>query len=182
MIKLLLAILTIALIWLYGSPHIASLMDRFYTVPVAVLPLERLELQRGKFIVGPRSWAMPESVQFALDSQNQLKITSAGGTFTFGPVTRCSTDAVDPFYEFLPGVGDQVSFVKSHSVLSWPTPYFSVMNVARATWGRHSYFTLLWRKPTGASIKLIWPDEQGYYATVGWTDGNMYLPPQIKIN
>ena len=146
-------------------------MDRFYTVPMATLPLGRLELQRGRFIVGTRNWLMPQAVQLARDPENRLALTADGRTFTLGPVTRCSADTVNPFYEFVADPGDQVTFTRSHSLLSWPTPYYNIVfNVPQGTWRRNTYYTMIWKKASGASLQITWPDAQAFYTAVGWTE------------
>ena len=155
-------------------------MDRFYTVPLTALPMNRFELQRGTFIIGQRKWSFPKVAQLARDAQNQLNITVPEGTYHLGSILRCNPDPVDPFYEFVPSPGDQITFIKSHGLLSWPTPYYSIMNATRASWARHSYDTLVWKKASGATLQLIWPDEQGFYAGV-WADGNLQADPKITI-
>jgi hypothetical protein len=160
----------------------SSLIDRLFKVPYAVLPLGRFELDASQFIMGSRRWIMRKDLRVGLDSHNRVTLSTASRTFTFGPVTKCGSGSAGRCFEFTPDPDDQISFLKSRSWLSWPTPFqFSIMGGPRTSWRRHSYDRLLWKKSSGATMELVWRDEQDFYAGHGWSDGNLQIAPLIEI-
>jgi hypothetical protein len=183
LIRSFLAVFCVLLAWLTAGPRVSSLIDRFFKVPYAVLPLGRFALDASQFIIGSRRWIMAKDLRVVLDSHNRVTLSTAGRTFTFGPVTNCTSGSAGACFEFTPDTGDQISFLKSRSWLSWPTPFqFSIMGGPRTSWRRHSYNRLLWKKSSGAWMEFVWRDEQGFYAGQGWADGNLEITPLIEIN
>src|SRR5205823_1163605 len=82
------------------------------------------------------------------DDRNRLVLAAAGRTFTLGPITRQTTSdggAGGMRYEFVPEAGDEVSFTRSESWMSWPTWRIRIMSPSR-TWRRHAYYRLRWVK------------------------------------
>lgn len=183
LIRLSFAVFGALLAWLTIGPQISSLIDSFFKLPYAELPLGRFALDAREFIIGSRRWIMATDARVGVDSHNRVTLSRAGRTFTFGPVKNCTSGSAGLCYEFTPDTGDQISFRKSRSWLSWPTPFqFSIMGVPTTSWRRHSYNRLLWKKSSGATIEFVWRDEQGFYAEHGWADSNLEISPLIEIN
>ncbi len=183
MTRSVLAVLCALIAWLTIGPQISSFLDRFFTIPYANLPLGGpYALDASQFIVGSRRWILPKDLNLALDAQRRVTLSRAGRAFTFGPLKNCASDSAGACYEFAPDPDDQISFLKCRSWLSWPTPFqFSILGAPRASWHRHSYNRLLWKKRSGATIAFVWPDEQAYYPGHGWADGNLEIAPLIEI-
>jgi hypothetical protein len=183
LIRSFLAVFCALLAWLTVGPQISSLIDRFFTVPYAVLPLGRFALDASQFIIGSRRWIMAKDLRIARDSHNRVTLSTAGRTFTLGPITNCTSGSAGACFEFVPDPDDQISFLKNRSWLSWPTPFqFSIMGGQRTSWCRHSYNRLLWKKSSGATMEFVWRDEQGFYAGHGWADGYLEIAPLVKLN
>jgi hypothetical protein len=183
LVRSFLAVFCALFAWLTLGPQISSLIDRIFTVPYAVLPLGRFALDASQFIIGSRRWIVSKDLRIVLDSHNRVTLSTAGRTFTLGPVTNCTSGSAGACFEFTPDPDDQISFLKSRSWLSWPTPFqFSIMGGPRTSWRRHSYDRLLWKKSSGATMEMVWRDEQGFYAGPGWADGNLEIAPLIKLN
>ena len=183
LIRSLLAVFCAMLAWLTIGPRISSVIDRFFKVPYAVLPLGRFELSASQFIIGSRRWIISKDLRVGLNSYNRVTLSTAGRTFTFGPVTKWYSGSAGAWFEFTPDPDDQISFLKSRSWLSWPTPFkFSIMGGPRTSWRRHSYDQLVWKKSSGAKIEFVWRDEQGFYAGHGWADGYLEIAPLVEIN
>jgi hypothetical protein len=73
-----------------------------------------------------------------------------------------------------PDAGDEASLMVHRSFLSWPTPFdFNFMTGHSPSWKRHRYQELVWKKQSGAQLRMLWRYEQYFYASDGWTDGNM---------
>lgn len=183
LIRSCLAVFFALLAWLTAGSHIASLIDHFFKVPYAALPAAGpYALDASQFIIGSRRWIMPKDLTLTLDTQHRVTLSKAGRTFPFGPLKNCTSGSAGACYEFTPDPGDQISFLKSRSWLSWPTPFqFSILGGPRTSWRRHSYNRLFWKKSSGATIEFVWPDEQGFYPGHGWADGNLEIAPFIEI-
>ena len=100
-------------------------------------------MDAGNFRIGSHGWILAKKFKLAPDFRNRLTVTFSGTTFTLGPIAKCSSSP-DPYYDFIRDRDDQIAFVKSHSWLSWPTPFaFSIMGASTTFWRRHSYLRLL---------------------------------------
>ncbi len=182
LIRSLLLVLSALAAWLLFGPKISALLDRFFTVADATLPVGHFELDSSQFTIGPRRWWVTPDMLIAPDSGRRVTLSAAGRTFTFGPILACSAAATGSCFEFSADPGDELSFVKSRSWLAWPTPFqYSIMGAPMTSWRRHAYHRLLWRKSSGAAIEMVWRDEQGFHATSGWTDGNLQIAPIVTI-
>ena len=176
-----LAVFAGLVVWLAAGPRITLFLDRFYTVPDAPMPVGDYGLNTSEFLIGSRRWFLAKDLTIGPDSHNRLTLSKAGRTFTLGPVTKCYSGPI-PHYEFTPDPSDQISFKKSRSWLSWATPFqFSLMGAPTTSWRRHSYYRLFWKKSSGATLELVWRDEQRFYSSQGWTDANLQIAPEIKI-
>jgi hypothetical protein len=62
-------------------------------------------------------------------------------------------------------------------MLSWPTPFeFNFMTGHSPSWKRHLYYRLLWKKPSGPALDMVWRYEQSFYGKQlfpgnGWNNG-----------
>jgi len=95
---------------------------------------------------------------------------SAGGkVFAFGP-PRSEAENLAA----VPPAGDDAFIEIRRSVLSWPTPFdFNFMTGHSPSWKRHIYYRLLWKKPSGAKLEMLWRYEQYFYPANGWGSGFM---------
>jgi len=41
------------------------------------------------------------------------------------------------------------------------------------SWKRHTYYEILWKKSSGANLRMLWRYEQFFYPGNGWADGLM---------
>lgn len=182
LIRALLFTLGSYVVWVFAGPKIAALLDRFYTVADARLALGNFSLQPGEFDIGRKRWFLSSDLLVGADSRRRVTLAAAGRIFTFGPIQSCSAASTGSCYEFVADPGDEISFEKSRSWLAWPTPLeFSIMGASMTSWRRHAYRRLFWKKSSGASIEMVWRDEQGYFAKAGWTDGNLQIAPVVTI-
>lgn len=181
--KFLFMALSVLAIWLLFGAGIAAIFDRISTMDDATLPLSHFELDSGQFIIGSRRWPITSEQRIALDSHHRVTLSSDGRSFTFGPCFACATGSSGARFEFSADPGDTLSFTKSRSRLAWPTPFhYSIMRVPTASWRRHAYYRLDWEKPSGAAIRIVWRDEQGYFDGAGWVDANLQIAPTVTIS
>ena len=180
------AVATLLLAWVFAGTWIVRLIDLLYKVPEQNLLIGRISLTNEFFSIGSRAWGQAANATIAAGKRNRLTITldANGRNFTLGPILTCYGTPTRERFDFVvtPDAGDEVTCVKSHSPLSWPTPLeFSLFRVPTTTWRRHSYYRLRWKKASGARLEMLWRDEQGYYPKSGWSDGNLMPPPAITI-
>lgn len=175
------AVFAIMIAWLFGGPWIALLLDRFYTVPDSTLPVGQYRLLKNEFDIGSRRWFLADDLTIGMDSRKRVTLAKDGRSFTLGPVTACC-GSPNSEYDFTPDPGDQITFFKSRSWLAWPTPFeFSIMGGRMPSWRRYCYRRLLWKKSSGATLEIVWRDDQSYYSGTGWTDGYLQLAPEITF-
>ena len=56
-----------------------------------------------------------------------------------------------------PEQGDRATFSISRSFISWPTPFdFNFMSGHSPSSKRHMYYRLLWHKPDGTELDMLW--------------------------
>jgi hypothetical protein len=180
--------------WYVASPWLSATLDHFFTVEPEPQPIGDYELAPERFTFGRHTWSLigwdrnwrdihPTTLRLAYDSQGRMTLGSDGHAFTFGPI-HAYYDAVprDTYYDFDPDPGDQISFTKTHGWLPWPIPpRVNFMGGALPTWNRYAYYDLLWKKTSGAQLRMIWRDRQSYWSGTGWTDDNLPVIPLVTI-
>src|SRR5207248_4787626 len=102
---------------------------------------------------------------------NQLALSFNGKVFPFGPAS-----GGDNLAAAVPT--DDVALVSiQHSPISWPN-FFEInfMTGNSPRWKRHIYQKLIWKKPTGAKLEMLWRYEQYFYPQDRWTEAFMTRP------
>lgn len=166
------------LTWLVLGRVIALSFDRYFLVAASDRPITPLLITTEDFAIGARHWPLPRSGQFnlkiTLDGRNRLLFSTDNAVFTLGIASKMWAERNGAEYQFSPEEGDAVSFSRSTSRLAWPTSPFrySIMGVKSSSWRRYAYDRLVWRKISGATLEIVWRDEQSFYAGTGWTDTN----------
>jgi hypothetical protein len=109
------------------------------------------------------------SPNFGSTKDDQLALAAGGKVFAFGPPRSEAENLVAS-----PPAGDDASVTIQHSILSWPTSFdFNFMTGQSPSWKRHVYYRLLWKKPSGAALQMLWRYEQYFYPSNGWGSGFM---------
>ena len=184
LIRSALPMLAVLAAWPFAGARVSAWLDRVFTMPDASLPLGRYAIDSSQFIIGTRRWWVTSDLPIAADAQHRVTLSSAGRSFTFDPINSCSASAIGApeCYGFSPEPGDAIAFVKTRSARAWPTPFeFSLMGAPLTSWHRHAYDRLRWKKASGEQLDMVWRDEQGFYAKVGWTDGHLQIAPVVTI-
>jgi hypothetical protein len=171
--------------WILGGRQISLFIDRFGTIEIASTKIRSIAYEGS----GAGGWLTVNDVHLSLDDinpkitlsigstkDNQVAVASGGKVFAFGP----SLSAVENGGDHLaaaPQTGDEAFLVTRRSALSWPTPFdFNFMTGHSPSWKRHLYYELRWKKPTGATLDMIWRYEQSFYGQQlipgnGWDSG-----------
>ena len=160
--------------WLLAGRQLTLLLDRFLTIGNRSLPVSPIDYNGEGFLIGQLSmtFGTPDNLRSKLalcpDSANRVVLSDRGRSFTLGPRTNPMDRSGRPEIDFIPEPGDEVTFTTARSALPWPTP-FEVNFMSRSPWWkRYVYYRLLWKKPSGARLEMIWRYEQHYYAHGGW--------------
>lgn len=100
---------------------------------------------------------------------DQLALASSGKVFVFGPVRSESENLATA-----PPAGDNAVIEIRRTILCWPTPFeVNFVTGNSPSWKRHLYYRLLWKKPSGAKLQMLWRYEQYFYPGNGWASGFM---------
>src|SRR6266550_2630029 len=107
--------------------------------------------------------------RFGTTKNDQLGLADRGKVFAFGPPQSEAENL-----KIVPPAGDDAFVEIRRSALSWPTPFdFNFMTGHSPSWKRHIYYRLLWKKPSGAKLEMLWRYEQYFYPGDGWASGFM---------
>jgi hypothetical protein len=171
--------------WIYGGRQLSLFIDQFGTIKIAFGKVNSIAYQgggtAGVLIVNDviklrLNEAAPNlSPSIGSTKDNQLALANGGKVFAFGPLacSHCLATA--------PHAGDDASLIRSHSALSWPTPFdLNVMNGESPSWRRHIYYQFHWKKSSGATLDMFWRYEQDFYTSTGW--GPAFVIRQASAN
>ena len=171
--------------WIFGGRQVSMFIDRFETIEIASIPIHSVTYEGS----GTGGWLTVNDVHLSLDDinpkiglsigstkDNQFAVASGGKVFALGPLSSTTENAGDHL-AVVPQAGDEAFLVTRRSALSWPTPFdFNFMTGHSPSWKRHMYYELRWKKPSGATLDLLWRYEQPFHGrqlvpSDGWGSG-----------
>jgi hypothetical protein len=163
--------------WIFGGRQISLFLDRFGTIETTSARIHSLAYEGN----GTGGILRVNDLGLSLNDRNgpapsigttkndQLGVANGGKVFAFGP----ARSEADNLAVVLPA-GDDAFIEIRRSVLSWPTPFdFNFMTGHSPSWKRHLYYRLLWNKPSGSKLEMLWRYEQYFYPSNGWASGFM---------
>jgi len=163
--------------WIFGGRQISLFLDRLGTVEMASARIDSIGYEGS----GTGGILHVNDLGLSLNDRNgltpsigttktdQLALANQGKVFAFGSVRTEAAKLVAA-----PPTGDDASIEIRRSVLSWPTPFeLNFMTGQSPSWKRHLYYRLLWKKPSGAKLEMLWRYEQYFYPGNGWASGFM---------
>ena len=172
----------LAALWMFRGREIASFIDRYWTVETQSAPIQSIRYEGsgtgGILIANDVSLSLNDvrpglSLSVGSTKDNQLALASSGKVFPFGPLKSASEDTGEHLAT-APTPGAQAFLATRHSVLSWPTPLdLNFMTGQSASWKRHIYQEIRWKKSSGATLEMLWRYEQFFYPGNGWASGFM---------
>jgi len=132
-------------------------------------------LQIGPRMLGVEGLDNKVVLNLDVDSAGRLIASMDRRTLVLGPRGGSAPSAGEQAPIFAGETGDQIRFTLSRSRLSWPSLFdFNFMTGNSPSWKRFVYYRLVWKKPSGATLDLLWRFEQWYYASEGrWMDADM---------
>src|SRR5450432_2571480 len=122
----------------------------------------------------PMNTAMPNYSPYPMtmkvDPAREFVVQSGGDAIVLGRVEDSPGEGRGTAVK--PEPGDQARFRIERSMLSWPTPLeINFMSGHSPSWKRHLYYRLIWEKPAGGRLEMVWRYEQYYYDH--WASGSM---------
>jgi hypothetical protein len=163
--------------WIFGGRQLSLFLDRFWTIETASSRINSvvyegsgtggiLRINDLALSLNDRNGPSP-NVGTAKDGQ--LALAASGKVFAFGPPRSEPENLATA-----PPAADDAFIEIRRSILTWPTPFdFNFMSGHSPSWKRHLYYRLVWKKPSGAKLEMLWRYEQYFYPGNGWASGFM---------
>ena len=174
---LVLAVVAILATWIFGGRQLSLFLDRFGTLQTASSRVKSLVYEGS----GTGGILHINDLALGLNDRNgptpnigttkngQLALANTGKVFAFGPPRSEAENLATT-----PPPGDEAVVQIRRSILGWPTPFdFNFMTGHSPSWKRHLYYRVLWTKPSGAQLQMLWRYEQYFYPGTGWASGFM---------
>jgi hypothetical protein len=167
--------------WIFGGRQLSLFMDRFGTIETTSARIDSIAYEGsgtgGVLRVNDLALSLNETngltPNIGTTKDDQLALAAGGKVFAFGPLSS-PADSADDHLAATMQAGDDASLTILRSVLNWPTPFdFNFMTGQSPSWKRHIYYRLLWNKPSGAKLEMLWRYEQYFYPGNGWASGFM---------
>jgi hypothetical protein len=163
--------------WIFGGRQLSLFLDRFWTIETASSRINSVVYEGS----GTGGILHINDLALSLNDRNgptpnvgttkngQLALANTGKVFAFGPPRSGAENLAT-----VPPQGDDSFIQIRRSILSWPTPFdFNFMSGHSPSWKRHLYYRVLWTKPSGAQLQMLWRYEQYFYPGNGWASGFM---------
>lgn len=160
-------------------------IDRFRTIEIGSTKVQSIAYEGsgtgGWFTIGDLHLSLTDQsgklgLSIGSTKDNQVALASGGKVFAFGPPMDTRENGGD-YLATAPQAGDEALLVRRRSALAWPTPFdFNFMTGHSPSWRRHVYYELRWKKPSGATLDMVWRYEQPFYGKQltsgdGWGSG-----------
>ena len=167
--------------WIFAGRQLSLFMDRFGTIETTSARIDSIAYEGsgtgGVLCINDLALSLNETngltPNIGMTKDDQLALAVGGKVFAFGPLSSPADSADDHLAATLQA-GDDASLTIRRSVLNWPTPFdFNFMTGQSPSWKRHIYYRLLWNKPSGAKLEMLWRYEQYFYPGNGWASGFM---------
>ena len=163
--------------WIFGGRQISLFLDRFETIETTSARIHSLAYEGN----GTGGILRVNDLGLSLNDRNgpapnigttkddQLGLANGGKVFAFGPARSQAENLA------VVASADDDAFIEiRRSILSWPTPFdLNFMTGQSPSWKRHLYYRLLWKKPSGAKLEMLWRYEQYFHSGNGWGSGFM---------
>ena len=167
--------------WIFGGRQVSIFIDRFETIEIASVPIHSVSYEGsgtgGRLTVNDVHLSLDDinpkiALSIGSTKDNQFAVASGGKVFALGPLSSTTENGGDHL-AVVPQAGDEAFLVTHHSALGWPTPFeFNFMTGHSPSWKRHMYYELRWKKPSGATLNMLWRYEQFFYPGLGgWGNG-----------
>ncbi|SRR6266404_5028922 len=182
LIALVILIATMSILWIFAGRQVLTFVDRYKTIEIASSRIDGITLDGisvdgreagGVLLIGdPSSPAdstakavlrleliMPSgpSPHIGTTKNGEAALSFGGKVFTFSPLLSGGTDEMIESMSIGRPPADEASISLQHSVLGWLEPLnLNFMTGKSPSWKRHQYYQLIWKKPNGAKLEMLW--------------------------
>ena len=163
--------------WIFGGRQLSLLLDRFWTIETASSRINSVVYEGS----GTGGLLHINDIALSLNDRNgpsptvgttkngELALADSEKVFAFGPPRSEAENLAAA-----PPAGDDAFIEIRRSIIAWQTPFdFNFMTGHSPSWKRHLYYRLVWKKPSGAKLEMLWRYEQYFYPDNGWVGGFM---------
>jgi hypothetical protein len=170
-------------VWIFQGDRISAYLDRYGTVAVSSEKISSIRyegsgsggvLYANQLVLSLDTVApsvRPPSIGSTKDGK--LGLAVGGKVFPLGPLTPSSNESSESLTA-APDKGDDATVRGERSRWGWPTPFqLNFMTGISPSWKRHTYQQLIWIKPNGSRLEMVWHYEQFYYRGSGWASPTM---------
>ena len=170
-------VIAFLVIWIFGGRQISLFLDRFGTIETTSARIQSLAYEGngtgGIFRVNDLGLSLNDrngpAPSIGTTKDDQLGLANSGKVFAFGPARSQAENLA-----VVPPAGDDAFIEIRRSILSWPILFdFNFMTGRSPSWKRHLYYRLVWKKPPGTKLEMLWRYEQYFYPANGWASGFM---------
>ena len=180
LVALLLVIILTGL-WLWRGRDLSMVVDQFYVVEASSQPIKTIVYKGngtgGVLLIGVLDLNLNEATlgggqpSIGTTKDNHLAISFNNKVFPFGPVSEGDNLAAT-----VPA-DDVAMIAMENSTLPWPNFFeTNFMTGNSPKWKRNIYQKLIWKKPNGAKLEMLWRYEQYFYSQDRWTDAFLTRP------
>jgi hypothetical protein len=165
--------------WVVGARPLSLLLDRLHTVQIDSQPIAQLgieEASAGMLRINgpPMSTAMPDyrpyPMEMKVDPERQFVMHNGNHAIALARVEESLGGGRGRGIK--PEPGDKARFRIERSMLDWTPPFdLNFMTGHSPAWKRHLYYRLVWEKPDGGRLEMVWRYEQYFYDR--WASGFM---------
>ena len=175
----LLVVIALVVLWLWRGRDLSRAIDKIYVVEASSRPISAINYEGS----GTGGILRADDVDLSLNQvelggdqpsigttkDGQLALSFRGKVFPFAPVSSQDEKLAAKVPD-----GHTTRISIDHSALAWPN-YFEVnyMTGNSPKWKRYIYRRLIWKKPNGAKLEMLWRYEQFFYQNDGWTEAFM---------
>lgn len=144
--------------WIVAGRQISEFVDRLKTSEISLNAIHRITYEGrgdgGTLAIDSQPFGLaPLNPHVGTNKENELALAKAGKVFAFGAMrsTENYTLAAEP------QGGDRASLSARDSFLPWLNLKFVTNHLPVLQ--RHRYSQLIWRKPNGAKLEMLWRSE-----------------------
>src|SRR5207248_5959118 len=146
--------------WIFRGRQISLFLDRFRSIETTSAQTHSIVYERSgtggvlhinDLALGLNDKNVP-TPNIGSTKDGQLGLAVGGKVFAFGP----PRSEAENLAAVSPAADD--AFIKiRRSALSWPTPFdLNFMTGHSPSWKRHIYYQVIWTKPSGAKLEMLW--------------------------
>jgi hypothetical protein len=172
-------VLPILIVWICDGQRLSLFLDRFGTIESTSTSIRTIQYQGngtdGILRVNDLQLSLTsvdpqvESLSVGTTKDGELALALSGRVFALGKIESGQREEQEDLLATSTPPGDEAVVRTWHSAISWPNPFeLRLMTNHSTVWNRYDYYQLLWRKPNGAKLEMLWRNGPNFYCE-GWT-------------